>query len=108
MNTYLILYRAPKEAMQKMVNANQKVKEAGMQVWLEWKKQAGAALIEFGSPLINGKYTLDGKTFSDSTDDISGYSIMRANTDEQLEEMLENHPHYKWHEGCQIEYKKCY
>lgn len=39
MNTYLILYRAPKEAMQKMVNANQKVKEAGMEVWLEWKKQ---------------------------------------------------------------------
>jgi hypothetical protein len=55
-----------------------------MEGWMTWGAQVGDRLVDMGSPLVN-----------DGDDDVqvSGYSIIDADSQEHLDGLLEGHPH---------------
>lgn len=107
MEKFLVLYHAPMEAMQTMATATAEQKEAGMAAWMSWKDEAGDAVVDFGSPLMPGEIATKDGNFGPEMNEITGYSIMQANSADELKGMLKSHPHLDWWDGCKIEVKPC-
>ena|SRR5689334_1052305 len=80
MTKFLVLYRAPASAQEQMANATPEQMEAGMQAWMDWSQKAGSAVVDLGAPLGG-----DG--------DVSGFSILEADSRGTIDELLANHPH---------------
>lgn len=107
MEKFIVLYHAPMEAMQSMATATTEEKQAGMGAWMAWKEKAGDAVLDFGSPLMPGESCGADGNFAPAMNEITGYSIMQATSADTLKEMLKDHPHLAWWEGCKIEVKPC-
>jgi muconolactone delta-isomerase len=77
---YLVLYRSPTSAREQMANATPEQQKAGMEAWQSWMTQAGAAIVDFGAP-VQGE------------GDVTGYSILQADSRGALDDVLADHPH---------------
>jgi hypothetical protein len=94
MKRYLVLYKSSTSAAEMMASATPEQMQAGMEDWNRWSQAAGDAVIDLGSPL--GAAVSVG-TESDSVADrgITGYSILQAETSDDLMKLLKDHPHLK-------------
>ena len=102
MKKFIVIYRAPKSAVEAMSIRTPEEMKKGMEPWMEWARRCGSALVDLGTPLGNGmKITKDGAMASDS--DVNGYSILQAESMEEAKNMLLGHPHVMWAEGCSVE-----
>jgi hypothetical protein len=82
MKQYLVFYKGPATPP----NAS----HAG---WPEWFAAAGAALVDMGGPLMNGlSFKADGNNTASKLS-INGYSIVKADSPEQLQALLKSHPY---------------
>jgi hypothetical protein len=77
---YLVLYRSPTSAQEQMANATPEQAQAGMEAWQAWMTQAGSALVDFGAPV-------------QSDSDVTGFSILQADSRSGIDELLADHPH---------------
>ena len=102
MKKFLVLYRAPASSFQQMMKATPEQQKAGMESWMTWSKKAATAIVDMGAPL--GKSTRYTKTGggSPAPNDFGGYSVLQAETNEALAEVLTGHPHFMM-EGGSIE-----
>lgn len=107
MQNYLVLYYSPAEAMQGMENATKEEQEAGMAVWMEWYNKNEANIIDLGAPLMPGVSTTDTNQYSEVMDELSGYSVVKAENMDGAKELLKDHPHIGWAPGCRIEIRPC-
>jgi hypothetical protein len=74
-----------------------------MEAWVLWAQKCGKKLVDFGWPLINGQeLTPDGGT-RNSGKNVTGYSILQAETMEDAKLLLRGHPHLAWNPSCSIE-----
>ena len=80
MSKYLVLYRSPVSAREQIANATPEQVQAGMDAWQTWAQTAGPALVDFGAPLAGDA-------------DITGYSILQADSGSAIEALLADHPH---------------
>ena len=80
MTKFLVLYRAPVSAREQMANATPEQAQAGMQAWQAWAQKAGSSLVDLGAPLAG-----DG--------DITGFSVIEADSRPAIDELLAEHPH---------------
>jgi hypothetical protein len=82
MSKFLVLYRSPISAREQMANATPEQAQAGMQAWQAWAEGAGAPIVDLGAPL-------DGDT------DVTGFSVLQADSRGSLDELLadQDHPH---------------
>lgn len=102
MKKFIVIYHAPKGAIEKMANVNPVEAKKGMEPWFIWAKGVGSGMVDLGTPLGNGmKVTKSGTTPSDK--EVVGYSILQANSMYRAVEMLKGHPHLDWVDGCEIE-----
>ena len=102
MGKFIVLYHAPASANQQMENASPEEMQAGMQAWMKWAEACGSGLVDMGAPLANGQsVTTSGTVASDR--EVTGYSILQAESMEAAVAMLQGHPHLGWAEGCSIE-----
>lgn len=102
MKKFIVLYYAPASAVEQMTKASPEEMKKGMEPWMEWAKKVGSGMVDMGAPLGNGhKVTKSGATASDSQ--VTGYSILQAEDIDAVVEMLKDHPHLDWAEGCEIE-----
>ena len=102
MKKFIVLYHAPVSFMEGMKNASPEQSKKEMDSWMEWAKKCGSGLVDFGAPLMNGqKVTNSGS--SPSEKNVVGYSILQADDMEKAQEMLKEHPHLNWRDGCEIE-----
>ena len=102
MKKFIVIYHAPKSAMEGMKNASPEEMEKGMEPWMIWAKKCGSGLVDIGTPLGNGqKVSKSGTAPSDK--DVVGYSILQAENMQEAVEMLKAHPHLEWTDGCEIE-----
>ena len=102
MKKFMVIYYAPAEVAKKMDGATLEQMEEGMKPWMEWAKQVGSGMVDLGTPLGNGKkVTKSGAISADSQ--VNGYSILQAENIDAAVEMLKNHPHLNWAQGCEIE-----
>ena len=87
MTKYLVLYRSSMTADEQMAQSTPEQAQAGMDAWMAWAGEAGDAIVDLGTPLA----VVD--PGGDSGDPIGGYSILQANSQEALGQVLEGHPH---------------
>jgi len=77
---FLVLYRSPVSARDQIANATPEQAQAGMQAWQAWAESAGPALVDLGAPL-------------DGEGDVTGFSVLQADSRASLDELLADHPH---------------
>jgi hypothetical protein len=89
---FMVVYRSETSAEELMANADPAQAQAGMDAWMAWAKDAGDALVDLGMPLGTGKH-VDGSGLSDSESDAAGYSILQADSLDDLISLMQRHPH---------------
>jgi hypothetical protein len=92
MAKFLVWYRSEFSAEEQMANADPAQLQAGMDAWMAWAKEAGEAVVDLGTPLGEGRH-LDGSRVAPSDSDAAGYSILQADSLDDVVKLLERHPH---------------
>jgi len=101
MTRYIVLYHAPLAVAQRFAQATPEEAQLGLQAWIDWAAELGPALVDPGQPLGQSRtVTADGVSQSDT--DVIGMSIIEAPSMDAALEMVENHHHLRWAEGCTI------
>lgn len=59
-------------------------------------------MVDLGTPLGNGM-VVNKESTSPSQKEVVGYSILQASSMQEAVEMLKDHPHLDWVDGCSIE-----
>jgi hypothetical protein len=90
MSKFMILYRAPASAREQMENATPEQRRAGLEAWRAWATRVDYAIADLGSPLAHTTHVGEGAA---STDGIAGYSILEAGSADEVETILDGHPH---------------
>lgn len=98
MSKFLVLYRAPMSVREQMESAAPEQQQAGMELWQAWAGKAGSGIVDLGAPLGDGAVVRDG----DAYNDIAGFSILDAESQEAVMGLLSDHPHFHT-PGGQIE-----
>ena len=91
MTTYLVLYRAANSAAEQMSGQDPEQAAAGMEAWMTWAQTAGEAIVDLGAPT----QTVEGVD-PGATSFIGGYSLLQAESLDELKRILEGHPHLGW------------
>jgi hypothetical protein len=87
---FLVLYRAPVSAREQMEFATPEQRQTGMELWRAWADKAGSALVDQGAPLGDGVMVGD----SEAHNDIAGFSILDADSQQTVVALLRDHPHF--------------
>ena len=102
MKQFVVIYHAPVSAMEKMKSSSPEDMKKGMEEWMKWAEKCGEHLVDLGNPLGNG-LEINSSGSSPSSRGVAGYSILQANDMAEAEDLLKDHPHLGWTDGCQIE-----
>ena len=84
MSKYMVFYNTTSAIRAQMAEIPADQAAAGMQEWMTWGARVGDRLVDMGSPLVNE---------GDADVQVSGYSVIEADSQEQLNGFLEGHPH---------------
>jgi hypothetical protein len=61
-------------------------------------------MVDLGSPLAGGQRLNVGGSSVDSDRDVTGYTVLQAESIEKVKELLRGHPHLSgWDDSCTIE-----
>ena len=101
MNTYLLIYHSPKEAMEKFNSMTEEEMGVVMEAWMKWKDDNEGAIVDFGNP-VGGQHVATLSDFKEVNDDVSGYGIIQAEDLEGAKKVLENHPSLADDDGSTI------
>ena len=102
MKQFVVIYYAPMSAMEKMHTASPEDMKKGMEAWMAWGQKCGEHLVDFGAPLGPGQEISTTGSSAGKTE-VTGYSLLQADSMEKAEELLKGHPHLAWTDGCRIE-----
>jgi hypothetical protein len=98
MKKFLVLYQSTVSASEQMKNATPEQAKAGMDAWMSWAGRAGSGIVDMGSP-VAGAATLNGPgrvgQVASGNSQIGGYSILQAESQDALLELMQNHPHFR-------------
>ncbi len=103
MKKFLAVYHAPASVIAAMANISPEEKAKGMEPWMAWMTKCGDKMVDFGAPLMPGHTTSVSGTWSPSTTDVTGYSIVQGENIDEVKALFEDHPHISWANGCSIE-----
>jgi len=101
MTSYLVLYRSPISPQEQMASATPEQAQAGMEAWMTWSGKAGDAVVDLGSPLAAAG--TKGAAGAEGAGYLGGFSVLRADSADALDAVLDGHPHLT-QEGNSIEY----
>jgi hypothetical protein len=99
MSKFMVLYRSSSLTRERMENASPEQVEASLRAWRTWADRVSYALVDLGSPLAHTTHVGPGEA---STDGVAGYSILVAGSAEEVETILDGHPHLEM-PGASIE-----
>ena len=80
MSAYILLYRGPTSSV-----------GASHEGWPEWFARLGDALLDLGSPMVNGDAVVADGT-SRAASDLNGYSLVRADDLDAVRALVRDHP----------------
>jgi hypothetical protein len=92
----MLLYRAPLSSGEQMANATPEQLQAGLEAWRIWATKVGYALADLGAPLAHTTHVGPGTAAGDG---VCGYSIVEAGSADEVETLLDGHPHLAMPEG---------
>ena len=90
MTKFMVLYRSSTTARDHIASETPEQMKAGMEAWMQWAGKAGDAVVDLGAPLAPAAHLGPG---SSDAGEISGYSIMQADSAAALGGVLDGHPH---------------
>jgi hypothetical protein len=93
MKKFLVLYKASQSAFEQMKKNTPEQQKAGMAAWMNWSKQAASSLVDMGGPAGKSVRVAKGGAVSPVTNDLGGYSVMQAESQEALATAMKDHPH---------------
>lgn len=89
----MILLNAPEPAKDQMARSSMEQMQASMADWIAWKDEAEKKVtFTFGSPL-QAVARISPTEAGESDNQISGYAMIEADSQELAVEVLRNHPH---------------
>jgi hypothetical protein len=91
MAKYMILYCSSESARDMMENATPEQMKEGMDAWMTWAGKVGDAVVDLGAPTAHATHAGPGS--HPGAEEISGYSILQASSEEEVERILDSHPH---------------
>jgi hypothetical protein len=80
--------------------------QRGMQAWGDWVMANAGAIVDHGAPLGKTKRASPAG-ISDTTNAMTAYTIVQAESHEAAARMFENHPHFSIFPGDSIEIMEC-
>ncbi len=103
MKKFIILYYSPAGAMQKMQTSAPDIMQAEMDKWMAWFKGLGDKVVDMGE-MLAGSASLTSEGWGDTgADSPTGYSIIQADDLAAAKELVADHPHIGWFEGCRVD-----
>jgi hypothetical protein len=101
MNRYVVLYKAPLLARERLAQATPEEASEGVRQWVEWGGRVGDALLDPGRPFGQAmSVTESGRVVADN--EVVGMSILAADSMADALELVGDHHHLRWAEGCEI------
>ncbi len=93
MKKFLVLYMMPVGAMDEMMkDSTPEQRQAGMDKWANWMKMHAADLADMGAPVGKNKRVMASGA-SDVRNDVCGYSVIQAESQEDVSKMFSDNPH---------------
>lgn len=112
MKTFLAIYLGTQEAVERsswaqLSNSERQLRESrGVTAWAEWARVNEAAIVAQGAPLGKTKrVSKDG--IVDTTNAMTGYVVIRAESHAAAAQLFENHPHFSLLPGDSVEIMEC-
>jgi hypothetical protein len=112
MKTFLAIYTGTPEAFEKagwktLSDQERNDKEKlGMKAWHEWGEKHRASIVDNGAPLGKTKHvSKDG--ISDIRNNMAGYTVVRAESQEAAARLFIDHPHFTVFPGQGVEIMEC-
>ena len=84
MAKWMVFYNTDSAMRSQMAEIPPEQSAAGMQEWMTWGERVGSKLVDMGSPLVNS---------GDADVQVSGYSVIVADSQDELDGLLDGHPH---------------
>jgi hypothetical protein len=112
MKKFVAIYTGTKAGLARarwneMDEATRKARAAeGIKAWTEWGKANSAAIVDGGGPLGTTKRTSP-EGISDTTNAMTAYTIIQAESHEAAARLFENHPHFSIFPGDSVEIMEC-
>jgi hypothetical protein len=98
---YLALYMAPAATIAEMMKMSEADGKKEMEAWIAWDAANKGAIVDLGSPLGKNK-TVASSGVSDTHNEVTGYSIVEADSHDAAAKLFVGHPHLN-HRGTRIE-----
>ncbi|UWU83545.1 hypothetical protein N2605_29160 [Bradyrhizobium yuanmingense] len=90
-------------AWRALPEAERKAKEQeGMASWHGWVEKHKSAIVEMGGPLGKTR-RIDGSGITEVSNALTGFTVVRAASQEDAAKLFENHPHFAIFPGEAIE-----
>jgi hypothetical protein len=110
MKTFLAVYLANPIAMSKWNELPEEVRverqAVGIKAWYDWVDRNKERIIEIGGPLGKTK-SVSSAGITDIRNNMTAYTIVRAETHGEAAKMFEGHPHYTVFPGESVEIMEC-
>lgn len=75
---------------------------AGLRAWHEWVDRNKNGIVENGGPLGRTK-SVSAKGIADIRNNMTAYTVVQANSDEEAAKLFLNHPHFMHFPGESVE-----
>jgi hypothetical protein len=105
MTRFVAIYRVPRSTLEQMAKATPEQMKSGMDAWMRWAKRNERAMLDLGSPLGKTKQ-ITAQGIADTANDITGYSIVEADSLDAAAELFEGHPHLQL-PGASVDVLEC-
>lgn len=112
MRKFLAIYLGSKESpafkrWNGMPEAERKeLQRRGMEAWMRWAQDHEKSIVDGGAPLGKTKRA-DAGGISDTTNSMSAYAIVEADSHEAAAQLFANHPHFSIFPGQAVEIMEC-
>lgn len=93
MKKFLAMYMAPAATIAEMMKATPAEMKSGMDEWNSWSDAHKKAITDLGAPLGKTK-RVSPNGVSDTKNDITGYTIVEADSFDDAAKMFKDHPHF--------------
>jgi hypothetical protein len=98
---YVFIYHAPMTPADAAPPSPEQMEQV-MGAWNSWAARVGGAMVDFGTPLAGGvQVTPDGT--SPGNREVTGYTILEADSMDAALALAKDHPHLNMPGGCTIE-----
>jgi len=112
MKTFLAVYTGSNAAVERsgwnQLSATERsAREAqGFEAWITWSPKHPDAIVQPGAPLGKTK-RVTAAGISDTSNELAGFVVVRAESHEAAAELFERHPHFSMFPGEGVEIMEC-